>query len=150
MQYQTALWSLAGRTKNRGYRNCTHLSPKKYFCLSSLSDNAWQHVWTSSQTWKYINNGYEILTFTITGQVQQKTKWYFPYFPRTQALTFHANCCLGSHLHKCQSLFSGKNKKNISKCHSADSAEDKLVLFFFFSKKNRLWHFKQMVSLGDH
>ena len=35
-----------------------------------------------------------------------------------QDLTFHANCLhLETVCMKCQILFSGKNKKNISKCH---------------------------------
>ena len=31
----------------------------------------------------------------------------------------------------------------------ADSAADKLVIFFLFFLENRTWHFMQIVSLGD-
>ena len=30
------------------------------------------------------------------------------------------------------------------------SADDKLIVFFLFSPENRLWHFMQIVSLGDN
>ena len=59
---------------------------------------------------------------------------------------------------KCQDLFSLKKKKKssaavvigafrVNTMLSADSAEDKLMRFFFsFSQKNRIQHFMQTVS----
>ena len=32
----------------------------------------------------------------------------------------------------------------------ANSADDKLVIFFFISPENRIWHFMQIVSAGDY
>ena len=32
----------------------------------------------------------------------------------------------------------------------ADSADNKLMIFFLFSLENRIWHFMQIVSLGDN
>ena len=32
----------------------------------------------------------------------------------------------------------------------ADSADDKLMLFILFFQENRMWHFMQIVSLGDN
>ena len=62
------------------------------------------------------------------------------FFPRKQNSIFHANCLYLSKLSlfeticmKCQNLFSGKNKKNISKCHLLKSLPRllciKLVLY---------------------
>ena len=31
-----------------------------------------------------------------------------------------------------------------------NSADDKLVIFFLFSPKNKIWHFRQIVSSGDN
>ena len=32
----------------------------------------------------------------------------------------------------------------------ADSADDKMVIFFLFFQENRFWHFMQIVSIGDN
>ena len=32
----------------------------------------------------------------------------------------------------------------------ADSADDKLAIFFLFFQENRIWHFMRIVSLGDN
>ena len=32
----------------------------------------------------------------------------------------------------------------------AFSADDKLMIFFLFFPENRIWHFMQIVSLGDN
>ena len=32
----------------------------------------------------------------------------------------------------------------------ANLADDKLVIFFLFSPENRIWHFMQIVSIGDN
>ena len=32
----------------------------------------------------------------------------------------------------------------------ADSADDKLMIIFLFFLENRIWHFMQIVSLGDN
>ena len=32
----------------------------------------------------------------------------------------------------------------------AFSADDKMMLFFLFFPENRIWHFMQIVSLGDN
>ena len=32
----------------------------------------------------------------------------------------------------------------------ANSADDKLLIFFLFSPENRIWHFMQIVSIGDN
>ena len=32
----------------------------------------------------------------------------------------------------------------------ANSADDKLMIFFLFFLANRIWHFMQIVSLGDN
>ena len=55
------------------------------------------------------------LTFTtLSGLIQQMTNWwYFSNF--SQKVGFNVSCKLSPM--KCQIPFSGKNKKNISKCH---------------------------------
>ena len=32
----------------------------------------------------------------------------------------------------------------------ANSADDRLMIFFLFSSENRVWHFMQIVSIGDY
>ena len=80
---------------------------------------------------------------------------------------------LGNNMHEMSNLFSGKkkNQKNNSTClllkwllpvlrlfqHYltfttlwAFSADDKMMLFFLYFPENRIWHFMQIVSLGDN
>ena len=49
---------------------------------------------------------------------KQHFKLFFLFFPWKKVLTFHANCRM-----KDQSLFSGKNKKNIVNLSSAELAQ---------------------------
>ena len=46
----------------------------------------------------------------------------FLFFPRKQALTFHANCLQGDNLHEMLNLVFWENKKNIN-LSSAESAQ---------------------------
>ena len=42
-------------------------------------------------------------------------------------------------------------KKTLNLYHSlGNSADDKLVIFFLCCQENRLWHFMQIVSIGDN
>ena len=46
-----------------------------------------------------------------------KMMQFFLFFPGNRAWHFMQTISLGDNLHECQSLFSGKNTKNISKCY---------------------------------
>ena len=52
-------------------------------------------------------------------------------------------------------IFMYQNKENIHQSLTfttlwAFSADDKMMLFFLFFPENRIWHFMQIVSLGDN
>ena len=49
-------------------------------------------------------------------------KYFFSYFPPRISLTFHANCLKEIVCMKCQSLFSGENKKSVISLSSAEFA----------------------------
>ena len=61
-----------------------------------------------------------VLTLSTLGIIFSRKHFeifFFSYFPRKRAFTFHTNC------KNCQSLFSGKNKKNITNVLSAELAQ---------------------------
>ena len=76
------------------------------------------------------------LTFSTLGKIfcrRHSDIEIFSYFSRKHALIFQANC------RKCQILFSGKNKENITNLSSAESAQSvvKVTQLAFFINLQR-------------
>ena len=86
--------------------------------------------------------------------IQKTTNWYFfLFFPENRIWNFMQIVSKGDNFRKRQSVFSGKNKKNISKCHllkfytTCYGLNQKVCwIFFFSSPQNRSCYWSESLS----